>query len=379
VIRHLLEEIEKAPNPRFSKKELLSISAKDFGDLCKKKILVYCQPADSGFEQLRFPRCQHGCPLTLVRAGAKLEAVCLDHPEEDPISVSKDDLSRYAFSLDQFLFEVRFANRIDGDISRIQGGHFYIGYKYYNDSRVGFVFVRRIEGEEMLQLSGLRRLCEDDDILVVLTPKSGIEDLTLKGQLRKDNIVQMSLYSSLDPETSKLPIEELISGVLKPKERKKRPIRELTAKQKADYKTLDYKCYDEIHIPGTIPVARSNIVVLNGDEVRLGDSLFLLFLRLLVELKKKKGGWVSIQDLASEGIVSDPQKYQIYSNLRNAIQGSLLGKDGKEFVESDKSGNYRMSLHPDLITLDKKKLRRHPDHRIVSVVGALSGKGCRLC
>jgi hypothetical protein len=206
----------------------------------------------------------------------------------------------------------------------------------------------------LVKLSCLRHLCKDDDILVLLTPASKIEDVPLKGRLRHGNIVQTSLASSLDPQTFELPIENLISGILKPK-----AITELSKGQKTDYEKFEYRCYDKVYIPGTIPMKRSNLVVVNGNEIKMGDSLFVLFLRFVVELKKKKGGWVDIYTLESEGIITDPLKYRVYSNLRTALDGSLLEKDGQKFIQSDGSKKYRISTHPDFITYDKKKLLMH--------------------
>lgn len=359
MIKFLLQEIEKSPNPLFTKKELLSLSPKDFQDLTKRKILVYFRPSENDMEKVRLPRCQHGCPLTVVQTEGGLEAVCLEHPEEDPIPIEKDDLNRYAFSVDMPLVQLRTANRIEGDLHRINGGYFYVGYKTYSDNRVGFIFISKIGNEKLVKLSGLKHLCKDDDILVVLTPASKIEDVPLKGQLRHEKIIQTSLVSSLDPQTFELPIEKLVSGLLKPK-----AITELSKRQKTDYEEFEYQCYDKVYIPGTIPMKRSNLIVVNGNEIKMGDSLFTLFLRFAIELKKEKGGWVNIYTLESEGVITDVLKYQIYSNLRTALEGSLLDKDGQKFIQSDGSKNYRISTHPDFITYDKKKLLAHQDHHI---------------
>ena len=69
----------------------------------------------------------------------------------------------------------------------------------------------------MVKLSGLKHLCKDDEVLVVLTPASKIEDVPLKGRLHHEKIVQTSLVSSIDPQTFELPIEKLVSALLKPK------------------------------------------------------------------------------------------------------------------------------------------------------------------
>ncbi len=364
MIKFLLQEIEKSPNPLFSKKELLSLSPKDFQDLTRRKILAYFRPSENNMEKVRLPRCQHGCPLTVVQVDRGLEAVCLEHPEEGPTPIENDDLNRYAFSIDMLLVQLRTANRIDGNLERISGGFFSVGYKTYNSHRVGFIFVPKIGKSELVKLSGLKRLYRDDDVLIILTPASEIEDVTLKNILRHEKIAQVSLTQSLNPQTYELPIEKLLLGLLKTKDGLEGALVELSRKQKADYKNFEYQCYDKVYIPGVLPMNRSNLILVNGNEIKLGDSLFLLFLRFVVELKKKKGGWVNRYTLGSEGVVNDVEKFQIYSNLRTALKGSLLDKDGQKFVQADGSKNFRISTHPDFITYDKKKLLNHQDHKI---------------
>lgn len=368
MIKYLLQEMEKSPNLVFSKKELLSISPGDFKDLVERKILNYYRSSESEIESIRLPRCQYGCNLTVVQHEGVLEAVCLEHPEEDPIPIDIEDLNRYILSTDMLLTQLRSANRIDGDFHRISGGFFYVGHKFYNESRVGFIFIPNIGNGELVKLKGLRNLCNEDDMIIVLTPASGIEDLSLKNNLRHEKIVQISLYDSINLKTFELSIEKFVSGLLKPKAKKERLIVELSEKQRLDYDEFEYQCYDKVHIPGTIPMRRSNLIIINENEINIRDSLFVLFLRFVIELKTGNGGWVNIYDLESEGIITDPMKYQIYSNLRTAVQGSLIEKDGQRFIQSDGSKNYRISTHPDLITYNKKKLLDHHDKKIRNVV-----------
>ena len=116
---------------------------------------------------------------------------------------------------------------------------------------------------------------------------------------------------------------------------------------------------------------RSNLLVVNGSEIKIGDSLFRLFLRFVLELKKKNGGWIDRLTLGSDRIVSNPDSFQVYGNLRTKIEGSLLVKEGQRFIQSDGSKNYRISTHPDFITYDKKKLRNHPDNTIREIAQKL--------
>mgnify|MGYP001767511255 FL=1 len=149
-------------------------------------------------------------------------------------------------------------------------------------------------------------------------------------------------------------------------------IRELTDKQNKDYKDFEYKCYDKIYIPGAIPMRRSNEVEVNDHKIKLGDSVFKLFLRLVLELKKTKEGWVHRHSLGSDSIIADVEKFQVYSNLRIALQGSLLDKDGQKFIENNGSKQYRISLHPDFIAYDREKLLKHPDSSIQELARELA-------
>jgi len=138
----------------------------------------------------------------------------------------------------------------------------------------------------------------------------------------------------------------------------------LSKKQNNDYIRHEYKSYDKVDIPGTNSVYRSNEIIVNGVKIKIGDSIFLLLLRFIVELKKGEGGWINKNTLKSERIINDPNKYQIYSRLRTALKGSLIDKDGEKFIESDGSKNYRVSTHPDFITYNKEKLLNHKDSDI---------------
>lgn len=144
-------------------------------------------------------------------------------------------------------------------------------------------------------------------------------------------------------------------------ERKIKPV--LYNNQKKDYEKCEYKCYDEIHITGNSSIYRSNEIIVNGIKIKIGDSIFLLLLRLVVELKKEEGGWVDRNTLYKDRIIRDPDKFQIYSNLRTALQGNLLDKNARKFIENDGSKSYRISTHPDFITYNKEKLLNHPPYK----------------
>jgi len=230
LIAWLLKELEKNPTSLFRKKDLLKKSKKQFEELKRQGFLTYVQPDPHHETYPCTLACLNTCPMDVVEMEGELFAICPKDTEIDPITLKKDDLSRYAFSIDRLLEQIRTANKLGGSFHRINGVYSYIGYKTYDGNRVGFVFIPKIADVSMLELSGLNQLCEDDDILVVLTPASKIEDVSLKGMLRAKKIVQSSLVSSVNLQTFELPIETLISGILKPKtEQKITPVREPTS------------------------------------------------------------------------------------------------------------------------------------------------------
>lgn len=246
-------------------------------------------------------------------------------------------------------------------------GHLYITNRIYKSNRLGLIFVFNMGNGKLLKLSRLIYISKNNSILIVFTPLSRDEKVIFKKHLKANETVR----KYFDAEACRL-LENIISGLLRPEIGMDLVIRQLTKDQERDYKNFEYKCYDKIHIPGNSSMKRSNEIEVNGHKVRLGDSLFRLFLRLVLELKKRRGGWVSRYTLDSDGIIADVDKFQIYSSLRTNLQGSLLDKDGQKFIENNGTKQYRISLHPDFITYDKEKLLKHHDTSIRELARKLS-------
>lgn len=145
----------------------------------------------------------------------------------------------------------------------------------------------------------------------------------------------------------------------------------LTDAQRLDYRRIEYQCYDKIGFPGVSPAWRSNRIVVNGSGVTVAESSFVLLLRLAVELKEGKGGWVSVHELEQEGFPLSTTDYRPWVKLRRELRGFLLDPDAKKLIENNKSGAYRISTHPDFVTYDKEKLLSHPNGRIKDLARAL--------
>ncbi|MFH1776313.1 MAG: hypothetical protein ABH952_01955 [Candidatus Omnitrophota bacterium] len=358
MLNFILKNIESFPTASFTENELVGISKSSFNTLTKQKCLSRLK-----YDVLKEPYYSstlghNGDEKFIKKRNGRYYAYSTESPEIAPVEVKESDLKRYQLSMSAFFEKVRLANNIEGKFQEIKDGYFYVGYKIFDSFRVGFVFAPKIKDGKLVEFTGLKELCKDDKVLVVFTPFTKIENIELNYTLSKCMIATPSLASSLNPKTFKLPVDELI------KEFTENQVTELTAKQKKDYETHGYKCYDKMHIPGTFPRSKSNDIVINGHATTLPDEAFLLFLELLVGLKKNKGGWITKYIEAG--------KYQPISRLRTPIKGSLLKKDAKAFIESGGSKQYRISTHPDFVTYDKKALFKHPDTSIKELAKQLS-------
>jgi len=146
----------------------------------------------------------------------------------------------------------------------------------------------------------------------------------------------------------------------------------LSDKQEKDYNDYKYQRYDRIEIPGDTAGNRRSIIIVNDHEIKIGDSLFLIFLRLVQELKEKKGGWVFTSKLEEDTLVGGRSIYQRCDELRTKLKVGLRGDKSQNLIENRGTKEYRISTHPDFVTYDRKKLRKdHPVDRVRSIAEKL--------
>jgi len=352
MLNFILKSLESFPSASFAESELVRISKPSFNSLTTQKCLSRIK-----YDYMKEPYLgDNGNERFIKKQNGRLYAYSSESSDVAPIEVKEADLKRYQVSFPVLFERIRSVNKIEGTFQEIEG-YFYIGYKLYDSFRVGFVFVPKIGDGKLVKFAGLQNLCKDDKVLVVFTPFTKIEDIVLNWTLSKCKIVTKPLAASLDFKTFKLPVEDLIKEFMP-----EAGSTALTKKQAKDYKDFDYKCYDKIHIPGTAPMKRSNDLEVNGHKIKMPDGAFKLFIELVAEIKKGKGGWLTK--------AVDAGKYQIFDRVRSPIQGSLLNKDAKKFIENNASKQYRISTHPDFITYDRANLLKHAD----STVKALAKK-----
>jgi len=84
---------------------------------------------------------------------------------------------------------------------------------------------------------------------------------------------------------------------------------------------------------------------MNGQMIKMTDLAFGLFMELLVELKKGKGGWLTkvVDELNTRYLTESGRRLKVV----------FWGKDGLKFIEGNGLKQSRISAHPDFVTFDR--------------------------
>jgi len=222
LIAWLLTQLEKDPTTIFSKRELLKQSEADFRRLQRAGLLTYVQTdPESDAYPCKLP-CARTCPMQIVAMQGQFYAICPEDSEIDPILLGENDLHKYAFSIEKFIEDIRKANRLSGNLSQIEPDYSYMGCTLCEGQRVGIVFVPSIGGKGLLELCGLKRLCVDDDVLIVFSPVSASDDISIRAGLSREKVIQTSLAASLDFRTCQIPLSKLVTQAIEAEREQRR-------------------------------------------------------------------------------------------------------------------------------------------------------------
>lgn len=124
--------------------------------------------------------------------------------------------------------------------------------------------------------------------------------------------------------------------------------RKPTAPEKPAVKSR-YSAKDSFRLVGILR-KRRYLVEINGKEAWIPLQAFELLCRLAFSPKKDEAGWLHTSDMEISGNV-----HQAIRRLREAI-GEYV-KDLDVTVENDGHGNYRLSVPPDNVSLDRDSLQ----------------------
>ncbi len=354
MINWILSELEKQPSRLFYEKELVDKDTSEFIRLKDERLLTYVHP-DEHYETYGL---NQRVPLTVKKIGDKYWAFAEDDPEADPIPVKKSDLSKYAFRLDVFASRLQKVNNLSGSPFQMDRRLFFLGEKVINSEKIAFVlglFDSDREVEHLL-LGLPVRLPHRVEHVAVITPTYQVGSANIISELRGIGI-QIFPYSLTDDwrvDPAGL-VREKPPGL---------PIVRITAQQEKDYEKYGYNCKLPIHVTGKVAESNNNVVEVGDSLVEMGDTPFRLFLRLVLELKRNKEGAVTKTDLRSEGYLSEDSEFQSVGRLRNCFIRALGDLDPKKLVEVYRPKSLRLSIHPEIITVDMAKLSAHDDARV---------------
>jgi len=349
LLHFLLQRLEQLPSATFRESELASVSTSQFRSLARQGLLVYQQKDP---EQQRFPcptPCEVACDRVVGQVGGKTVAICEVWPEVVNVPLSAADLAVYAFGMDHFLDCFREANGMTGSFGLLSDRLFRIGERrigqvttevflcLVNEASRAEAVLATVQGH---RLDGGRALC--------IFPSFAVTD-PLQVQKWGHEQIGLATFS----EAVKLPTLQINLSVVERqpgiKARASYPAR--TPAEERDYGNhqLAYLCQDRLHFSGTWQ-ARRHTIRMNETERQLADHLTRLLVRLVIELKKGRGGWVSTGVLERENIVVGRTVHQAVSDLRKALLGALLDDvDGTKLIQNDGKRRYRLSTHPNYV------------------------------
>jgi len=348
LLLHLLKSSEGYPESKFYESALNSVCSNGVSELRKKKYLVFDQ---YDYEQESYFDKQ-GNERFIRKTNGKWIATSTDEPELSPLYLQEVDLKRYKFSVQPLLESIKKKNNLAKNINQINSRVWFVGEANVIQNNIGvfLVFIKEDKQAEDELLSLKAKVGKMDGIMVIC-PTFEVKAQDLLNKLESQNVKFLNFEEFFNKKDYVIDFSKInfaqVSGDQTPK---------LTDKQTSDYTKNAYQCYDVIHIPGTSPRKRSNDLNVNGHTIKMPDSAFKLFMEFVVELKKGKGGWLTK--------VVDAGKHQQFDRVRKPLEGSLLEKDAKKFIENNGSKQYRISTHPDFVTYDKSNLLKHADSEV---------------
>ncbi len=354
LLSYLLKHAEGSPEARFYESELTGISSTGFTTLKKQKHLIFDQYDFEGEHYFD----KRGNERFVRKLNGKWVATSTEDSGIAPLYLKDQDLNRYVFSIQSMIDQIRTKNSLAKNVNAVTPRVWYIGEKTVIQNNIG-IFVALLSDDETAEaeLLGLKAKTGKMDGALILCPLYQIKSQDLLGKLAGQNISCLIFKEAFKKDGI------IDFGKVRFDQSTGQQVQKLTGQQTADYTKYAYQCYDVLHIPGTASRKKSNDINVNGHSIKMPDSAFVLFMELVVELKKGKGGWLTK--------VVDAGKYQIFDRVRSPLQGSLIGKDAKKFIENNASKQYRISTHPDFITYDRDNLLKHTDSTIKALAKKL--------
>jgi hypothetical protein len=343
--------LSMAPAQRFYEWNLL-MNCPDFEELRVQGLLV----RDLEAEKSDFLYTKYGQSLDLIRIDGAIFGVDNDRDDDEHyIEVDPRELIQYYFNWESWLQKVRELNGLDGESSWLHQRLVFLGNKLDAGRRLGFVLGFIVDRDTAMDLLlGLpARMSPAYDTLVVTTlmsPELPPQDIATLERLGVYVVPPMG-RDTLEISAPHLPA-------------KQPPPAYFTLWPEGEGEFGRYDGQPPIHITGDRGKWNTNTVLVGESPVRLGDKLFTLLLRLVIQTLCDGRGTVTKAALRSGGFLRPGAEEQTIGHLRKAFSKSLRGLGVQDFIQSSGRGAIRLFAHPALLKYNRDKLLQHGNEKV---------------
>lgn len=202
----LLKTLEKNPASIFRKKNLLRKSKEQFEKLKTQGFLIYSQPDPDHETYPCTHPCTKACPMEVVNMQGKLFAICPEDTEVDPIPLTKDDISKYCFTIDILIKRIREDNDFAGDNYPFNHRLHFIGEHVIGGINTAFILALypNVQDAEPHLLSLPSRIPTNYEQIVVVTPSLSLTQEPIYAKLKNASMVPVTLTPSFGQQNFKI-------------------------------------------------------------------------------------------------------------------------------------------------------------------------------
>lgn len=127
-----------------------------------------------------------------------------------------------------------------------------------------------------------------------------------------------------------------------------------------------------IFATGELLARGRNRVLVNGQELALGDRPLALLLELINAARVSAGGWADTDALGRAAVVPSEGDYRLLSELRKALAPLIGGPQADKIVEKkNREAAYRLSTPPASLSYARDKLLEHPNKKVREIAKQL--------
>jgi hypothetical protein len=346
----LRDYLGASPDQRFYEWDLL-MNCPDFEALRAEGLLIRDLEAEkSDFLVTRWGRC-----LDLIRMDGVIFGVDTEDCEDRYVEVDPRELIQYRFNWEPWLQRVQERNGLNGSASWLHRQLVFLGEKTEAGRKLGFLlgFFSQRDAAMDLLLSLPTRMPTGYDALVVTT-------LAFDRLPQQDiaNLERLAIYvvPPINSETLEIAMPHL--PVKQP------PPTQVSLWPNGEGEFGQYNSQPLIYITGDRGKWNTNTVLVNGLPVRLGDSLFTLFLRLVVQTLANGRSTVTKAALRSGGYLRAGAEEQTIGHLRKAFSKALRNLGVQDLIQSSGRGAIRLSIPPARLKYNRDNLLQHGSEKI---------------